>query len=120
MNELLGLSKNWIVHDHYYKIDYGQDGGVLVEHGMGSSGMNGAINMALAKRISYVQGHTHSYGGVNYRQNHDSCLFGMNTGCLCDKDSYAQRYGKYNKFNGTTGCGVVFSPTDAIFEKMQE
>lgn len=119
-NELLGLTNKWVVHDHYYVIAFGEKNKVLVEHGMGSSGMNGAINMALAKRISYVQGHTHSYGGVTYRQNHDSCLFGLNTGCLCDKDSYAQRYGKYNKFNGTTGCGVVFSATDAIFEKMQE
>lgn len=118
-NDLLGLGSGWTVHDHFYVLEF-SNGKVLIEHGVGSTGMNGAINMALAKRISYVQGHTHSYGGIAFRQNHDSCIFGLNTGCLADRDSYAQRYGRYNKFNGTTGCGVIFSATDAIFEKMQE
>jgi hypothetical protein len=117
LNALYGLTKDWLVEPRWHIMDF-ENGKVLVQHGVNSNGPNGAINTALAKSISFVQGHTHAFGGVQYRQQHDRALFGLNTGCLFDQESYAARYAQDAKFNGVTGCGVVFSAEDAIFEKM--
>ena len=119
-NELFGLPKGWTIKDHYHVIKFeGYESDVLVEHGIGSTGMY-PINTALAKRCSYVQGHQHSFAGVNYRTNHQDTIFGLNVGCLADSGSLSQRYGKYLKWKQVTGCGVVFNPEMALFEKMKE
>ncbi len=68
-----------------------------VKHGNNSTGPNGALNTAIFKRTSFVQGHCHSEAGCKYSANHDSLIFGMNVGCLVDNTSLAMRYGKYLK-----------------------
>jgi UDP-2,3-diacylglucosamine pyrophosphatase LpxH len=118
---LYGLGDGWDVKEHYHIIKFDDsDEDVLVEHGIGSGGMYGAINTAIAKRCSFVQGHTHSYASVNYRANHETTIFGLNVGSLADSKSLAQRYGRYMKYKGVLGCGVVYSPEQAIFVKMPE
>ena len=120
-NELYGLPETWTVHDLYYVMEFeGWDADVLVEHGMGSNGKNGAINSAVAKRCSYVQGHSHSFAGVQYSTNFKNTIFGMNVGSLADSNSLAQRYGKFFKNKQVTACGVVFNPEMAIVEIMDE
>jgi metallophosphoesterase superfamily enzyme len=114
--QLYGLSKGWKVEDLYTTIF---NGDVLIEHGMGAGGMYGCINMALAKRCSYVMGHQHSYAMVAYRENYKNKIFGMNVGCLMNEASYAARYGAYNKFKGVKGCGVVYGPEQAEFVPMK-
>lgn len=111
-NELFGLDDGWRVEPLYHTIF---DGQVLIEHGIGSGGMYGAINTAIAKRSSYCQGHTHSYAMVAYRSNYKNTIFGMNCGCLFDADSLAARYGQYAKWKGVLGCGIVYSPDHAEF-----
>jgi len=86
---------------------------------MGAGGMYGAINMAIAKRCSYVMGHQHSYAMTAYRENYKSKIFGMNIGCLLNDSTYAARYGVHNKFKGVLGCGVVYSPEYAQFVPMK-
>ncbi len=114
-NSLYGLGKGWKVEPLYHTIFQKK---VLIEHGIGSGGMYGAINTAIAKRCSFVQGHTHSYAMVAFRSNYKNTIFGMNTGCLFDSDSLAARYGKYGKWKGVLGCGVVYAPDHAIFIPM--
>jgi metallophosphoesterase superfamily enzyme len=114
--ELYGLSKGWQVKDLYHTV-FQHD--VLIEHGMGANGMYGCINMALAKRCSYVMGHQHSYAMVAYRENYKNKIFGMNVGCLLNDSSYAARYGAYNKFKGVLGCGVVYDAECASFIPMR-
>lgn len=116
-NDLYGLNKGWKIEPLYHTFFNGE---VLVEHGVGSGGMYGCINSAIAKRCSYVQGHTHAYAMVALRSNFRNTIFGMNCGCLFDSASLAARYGIYNKWKGVLGCGVVHSPSDAQFVRMDE
>ncbi len=111
-NELYGLSAGWKIEPLYHTIF---NGAVLIEHGIGSGGMYGAINTAIAKRSSFCQGHTHSYAMVAYRSNYRDTIFGMNCGCLFDADSLAARYGQYAKWKGVLGCGIVYAPNHAEF-----
>ena len=111
-NELYGLGPGWKIDPLYHTLFGGE---VLVEHGIGSGGMYGCINTAIAKRTSYIQGHTHSYAMVAYRSNYKDTIFGLNTGCLFDSHSLAARYGAHSKWKGVLGCGVVFGPSEAVF-----
>ena len=113
-NDLYGLPKGWRVEPLYYVIP-GLN--VLVEHGIGSGGRFGAINTAIYKRCSYVQGHIHSAAGVMFSTNYSDTIFGLNCGCLCNEGSLALRYGQYNKAKGVLGCGVVESSSSAYFVK---
>jgi len=112
LNDLYGLSEGWHV-EHLRHIIEPWD--ILVEHGVGSSGPNGAITSAIYKRCSYIQGHAPSEAGIKYSANHNSLIFGLNTGCLCDNTALALRYAKYAKKKGVLGCGVVYGPGNAIF-----
>ena len=115
-NDLYGLPKGWKVEPLCHIIEPWD---ILVEHGVGSNGVNGALNSAIHKRCSYVQGHTHSEAGIHYSANHNSLIYGLNTGCLCDNTAIAMRYAKYNKKKGILGCGVVYSESYAIFVPMK-
>jgi len=120
-NDIFGLPKTWDIKENYHVLNFpGWESDVLCEHGVGSNGMYGAINTAIAKRCSFVMGHAHSFASVNYRTNYKDTIFGLNVGCLADSGSLSQRYGKYFKFKQVTGCGVVFNPEMALFEKMRE
>lgn len=79
-------------------------------------GKDGAINSAISNRMSTVVSHLHANGGVKYitAPNGES-IFGLNTGCLFDENTYAGRYGKFSRFKGTLGCGVVVSDKEAYF-----
>ena len=110
--DIYGLPEGWSVEPLFTTIkDDGLD--VLIEHGIQSNGVNGAINTAMAKGCSFAQGHVHSFAGVSYRASHFDLKFGLNTGCLADHNSLAMRYGKYNKFKGVLGCGLVY-PANGI------
>ena len=111
-HSLYGLPESWGIHPLYYVLE---PWNVLVEHGIGSMGKYGCANTAIQKRCSYVQGHNHSAAAVIYHQNHDSVIFGVNSGCLVDSTSLAMRYGKYGLRKGVIGCAVVYSEEHAEF-----
>jgi len=113
--KLYGLCNGWKVSQMYHTIF---DGQVLIEHGIGSGGMYGAINTALKKRCSFVQGHIHAHAMVKYSQNYKDKIFGMNVGCLLDESSLAARYGRFYASKGVLGCGVVVGPEEAYFVPM--
>lgn len=81
--------------------------GVIYEHGIGSSGQNGAVNRAKDNRQSTVIGHIHSFGGVLYSTSDRDMIFGLNVGCGIDIEKYAMEYAKPFKKRPTLGCGVV-------------
>jgi len=110
--ELLGMPDGWTVSDQVIIND------VLYEHGIGCTGVNGAINKAVSAMQSCVIGHAHSFGGVQYRSNSRNLIFGMNVGCGIDIEQYAFRYSKHNKNRETMGCGIVKSSTEAYFIPM--
>lgn len=107
--EMWQLPQRWTVHPHYCEID-----GVKYLHGIGATGKNGALNMATSQLQSCVIGHSHAYGGVQYRRG-NMTIFGMNAGCGMDEDAYAFEYGRYFRDRPTLGCGIVINGTQAIF-----
>ena len=113
--EFFRFSNGWKVATLYHTIF---DGKVLIEHGLGSAGMYGAMRTAEAKRTSFVQGHIHSHAMVKYLMNYKSKIFGMNVGWLGDESSLAARYGRHNKYKGVLGCGIVVGPEVAYFVPM--
>lgn len=85
--------------------------GVLFEHGENVSGPNAALNAAKQNMMSTSIGHQHSYGGVKWYASYNKVIFGMNTGCLIDINSYAFAYGKKMRVKPTLGCGVIIKGT---------
>lgn len=88
-------------------------------HGIGCSGQNGAINLAIRSRQSTVIGHIHSFGGVNYHANTNDLIFGMNVGCGIDVHAYAFEYGRPFVNKPTLGCGIVTEGQEANFIPMK-
>ena len=80
-----------------------------VIHGMGYSGQQGHRMAALDAGISTAIGHLHSHAGIVYLRMAGQELWGMNTGCLIDPDSFAFSYGKWNRFKPCLGTSVVFN-----------
>lgn len=100
-NEVLGAPKGW-EWGHEFEID-----GVQYKHGMGVSGKNGALNMAIQSRRSSVIGHLHTFGGIQYHATKYDMVFGLNVGCGIDVSKYAFEYGRNFVNKPTIGCGVV-------------
>ena len=78
-------------------------------HGMGYSGKDGARNATIDAGMSTAIGHLHSHAGICYlkTQGRKDLIWGMNVGCLIDVESFAFKYGKYNRFQPCLGVGVV-------------
>jgi hypothetical protein len=81
--------------------------GVVYEHGEGRSGVLGAYKAAMGNGRSTVIGHLHSFAGILYNADPEKLIFGMNVGCLIDKDKYAFNYGKNMVNKPILGCGLV-------------
>ena len=113
-HELWGLPKKWTVTERIIIDD------VLYEHGINATGKTGALNKALSAMQSCVIGHSHAYGGCQYRSNSQKLVFGLNVGCGIDIDDYAFRYGRYSKDRETLGCGIVYNSAHGTFVPMPE
>lgn len=112
--ELWNLPKDWNVHEQLIIND------VMYEHGIGMSVKNGVLDRAINNMTSYVAGHSHAFGGVQYKSNSKMLIFGLQVGCGVDIDALAFRYGKYNKNRETLGCGIVKSASEAYFIPMSD
>jgi hypothetical protein len=80
---------------------------ICFEHGENVSGNMAALNAALQNRCSTVIGHQHKGGGVTYSRSIANQIWGLNTGCLIDEDTYAFKYGQDLRQKPTLGCGVI-------------
>ena len=89
---------NWNFVERYVK------DGVQYLHGEGGT----ARTKCRADMMNTVQGHLHTqaycehYVGQNFR------VFGLQTGCGIDHESYAMAYAKYGK-KPAIGCAVIFN-----------
>lgn len=101
MQEILGAPVTWS-----FKWSHEIDG-VKYVHGDGFGGMHAARDGAVVSRQSVVIGHHHSHAGISYIANEKEMIFGMNVGCLIDKNAYAFKYATKTKYKPTLGCGVV-------------
>lgn len=108
--------ERWKEHPRYTKLVID---GVIYTHGdQGSGGGTPALTNAKIEFKSYVQGHTHSAAGVWYHANDNDLVFGLNVGCLLDRDHLQLEYGvKFNK-KPILGCGVVIDGKQGYFEPL--
>ena len=89
---------------------------VLYIHGdNGKSGQYAHVHYMKQRKGSVVIGHVHSYAGVAYEGTH----FGMNAGCLIDKEAYAFKYAKNMLTNVNLGCGLIINGEAAHFIPMR-
>lgn len=100
-SEFLEAPKGWKWADSW-EID-----GVKYQHGEGYSGPMGALKAAQGNMQSTVIGHIHAHAGILYSANPKHLIYGMNVGCLINKDSYAFAYGKHLVSKPIISCGVV-------------
>lgn len=76
-------------------------------HGLGSSGKTPALNKTASIHMSVVMGHVHSVAGVHWGAGPQERWFGMDTGCLIDREAWQFYYGKHMSKKPILGCGVV-------------
>jgi hypothetical protein len=81
--------------------------GVMYIHGEGFSGKDGAYKACVQYRRPVVMGHLHSFAGVQYNNNGDTQIWGMNAGCLIDAQRYAFKYAKHVPHKPCIGVGLV-------------
>lgn len=82
--------------------------GISFEHGMYVSGPTGALKAAQQNHMPTVIGHLHTFGGVvhaNAFEGRD--IWGLNAGCLIDREQFAFAYAKEYRNKPTLGCGVI-------------
>lgn len=112
--DLWNLPNGWEVDNHFIIDD------VLYHHGLGSCGINGAINKALNERMSVVQGHEHSSFKIDYRANQKDIIFGLSCGCGVDNSAYAFNYGKFASKKPVLGTAIIKSSSEAYLVAMPE
>jgi hypothetical protein len=76
-------------------------------HGDSAKGNQPHKLLAQSNLCSTVIGHHHSSPGVAYLANDETTIYGMNVGCLIDRDAYAFHYTKYNRYQPVLGAGVI-------------
>lgn len=78
-----------------------------VIHGLGYSGHQGHRTAAIDSGMSTVIGHLHSNAGISVIRTSKMAIWGMNSGCLIDLDSFAFSYGQDSRFKPCLGTSVV-------------
>ena len=76
-------------------------------HGIGSTGKTPAFNKTDSVHMSVVMGHVHSVAGIHWGAGPKARWFGMDVGCLIDREAWQFAYGKHSKKKPLLGCGVV-------------
>lgn len=103
--ELLEAPKEWVWKDAW-QIN-AEHRKIKMFHGMGYGGMYAYRTAALDHGQCVVFGHLHSNAGIAHLETASQSIWGMNVGCLIDREAYAFNYGKYNRFKPWLGAGVV-------------
>lgn len=103
--ELLDAPPGWLWRDRW-NIDAGK-AKIAMIHGLGYGGINAHRQAALDLGCNVVHGHLHSHAGISYINTDSRSIWGMNTGCLIDVESFAFKYGKWNRNKPVLGVGVV-------------
>lgn len=80
---------------------------VTYVHGGRGGAVSGAINRAIKRGKSVVQGHHHTASYVRYHVTDVSRIFGMQVGCGIDEDTYAADYAKDMMSRFIISAGVV-------------
>ena len=100
-NEFLQVGKGWKWHDDLTIKTPG--GPVYFCHGKVAD----VLKLAQSMGMSCVQGHYHSSYNIKYYGNSLGLYFGLQVGCLINKDSLAFRYNKTQRARPIIGLGMI-------------
>lgn len=100
-NEFLEVGKRWKWHDDLTLKT--PSGPVYFCHGKVAD----VLKLAQSMGMSCVQGHYHSSFNIKYYGNSLGLYFGLQVGCLINKDSLAFRYNKTQRARPIIGLGMI-------------
>lgn len=102
-HEWMGLTKGWKFHDEL-KID-----DVMYTHGdeVGAGGPHAALNRVKHYGRSCVSGHLHTQSCIQYIATRDKLMYGMQVGCLIDREAIAFAYAKKGLRKPVLTIGLV-------------
>ena len=102
--DILGVDKQkWRWHDRLIiKDKYGE---YYFCHNMNKDPVKSSMSIGM----NFVQGHYHTEFRIGYWSSPENLRFGMNVGCLIDKDSLAFAYSKVNIRRPVLGCGMIIN-----------
>ncbi len=104
--DIIGAPKNWRWKDQWI---IKEKNPFMVMHGLGYNGQMAHRQSAMDMGMSVCHGHLHSSAGISYITTQTQKIFGFNTGCLIDVNSFAFKYGKWSRFKPSLGVGVVIN-----------
>ena len=102
-NEFLKVGKGWKWLDDL--TIQTSNGPVYFCHGKVAD----VLKLAQSMGMSCVQGHYHSSYNIKYYGNSLGLYYGLQVGCLVDKDSLAFRYNKTQRARPIIGCAGIFN-----------
>jgi len=100
-HEFMKAPKGWKWAE-YWEVD-----GIRYEHGERAGGANGLRGLVIANMMNTVVGHMHESAGTTWVANDRKTFWGMNVGCMVDKNGAGMRYTKKNKNKPVLGCGLI-------------
>ena len=103
-NEVLDVGPKWKWHEEL-SIKLPDGNTVSFHHGKSAN----ILAVGQKQGTCYVQGHYHTKYSIAYWGNPMSLLWGMQVGCLIDKDAMAFAYDKLFKDRPVIGCGIIIN-----------
>ena len=101
-NDVLGVGKGWKWHFDM-TLDLPDGTQCYVHHGKASD----ILKLSQQMGMSAVQGHYHTDLGARFWANPNGLYFGMQCGCLIDRESYAFAYSNVNIKKQLIGTGLI-------------
>lgn len=101
-NDVLGVGNGW-KWSYDLTIDLPNGTKCYFHHGKSPD----VVKLSQVMGMSAVQGHYHSVFKVDYWANPNGLYFGMQTGCLVDRDAYAFAYENCNLKKPIIGTGLI-------------
>ncbi len=108
-NDVLGVGKDWRWHFDI-TLDLPDGTQCYVHHGKASD----VLKLSQAMGMSAVQGHYHTDLGARFWANPNGLYFGMQCGCLIDRESYAFAYSNVNIKKQLIGTGLIIDSLPVV------
>ena len=108
-NDVLGVGKDWRWHFDM-TLDLPDGTQCYVHHGKASD----VLKLSQQMGMSAVQGHYHTDLGARYWANPNGLYFGMQCGCLIDRESYAFAYSNVNIKKQLIGTGLIIDSLPVV------
>ena len=108
-NDILGVGEGWKWHFDL-TIDLPNGTKCYVHHGKSSD----VLKLSQTMGMSAVQGHYHTDLGARYWANPNGLYWGMQCGCLIDRESYAFAYSNVNIKKQLIGTGLIIDSLPVV------